>query len=141
MQIMIPTIGTILTLRVPWTFVLVQEYRNQKFANESLRLGWEGSAGWSNEPKTKEVTLPAGTQLKVARIYIRSSSKEFREFDSVTFIIVQPTGRAVKGALKGRFFAKLADVNTMDVQIEGRSLPKRDETEMGCGLKYSPPGD
>jgi hypothetical protein len=139
MRLLIPTIGTEMTLDVPWTFTLYQERRNQKFANDNFGLGWMAYPTWNrdnrrDEPLTKEITLPAGTILKVARIYVRSTTADFRNFDSVTFNVVRPKGKAGKTALKGRFWAKLADVNSMEVFFNIATTPIH-EAE---GLKGDP---
>ena len=138
MRLLVPTIGTEMTLDAPWTFTLYQERRNQKFANNNFGLGWSAYPGWTlakrNEPLTKEITLPAGTILKVARIYVRSTTADFRNFDSVTFNVVRPKGKAGKTALKGRFWAKLADVNSMEVFFNIATTPIH-EAE---GLKGDP---
>lgn len=91
---------------------------------ESLRL----TPNWKKYPRNviaAYMTLPAGTELKVDRIYIR---KGCEGFDSVTFWANTPPGALVKvnPAAKGgaspftmtldskkktRFWAKLAEVN------------------------------
>jgi hypothetical protein len=72
--------------------------------------------------RTIPVTLPTGTQLKVDRIYIRKGASDY---SSLTFYIqqtslpaLQPVKKGGKAFSKGRkrFWAKLADVNTMMVQ-------------------------
>lgn len=57
-------------------------------------------------PKKFPATLPAGTELKIDRIYIRKNKSKY---DSISF-------RITKGLYaKCRFWAKLTDVNTMDI--------------------------
>jgi hypothetical protein len=63
-----------------------------------------------------DVTLPATTKLKVARIYIRVGVSAY---SSLTFTIVEtplvsPLGKKLKG--RAAFWAKLADVNKMVIK-------------------------
>lgn len=116
MQLNIPTIGDAFVLAEDWTFHLERESRNDALTKHTpwfKKWGHLRHESWTKfhlalEDATPEdylVTLPAGTVLKVERIYIRSS---FRGFDSVTFR-ANPNDR--KATHRGRFFAKLADVN------------------------------
>ena len=92
MKLYIPEIGDTFKLSNDWTFNCIQEYRNQEFLkNNNLVAG--------------NVTLSKDSILKVARIYIRKGNKDF---SSVTFF--------VKGTYNGRFFARLADVNKMEIK-------------------------
>lgn len=123
MKIFIPPLGTQLTLSAPWTFGLHQESRNRVLI-EKLRdnggyfipdpiLNPDRSDWYKrylNDGKLCDFTLPAGAKLKVARIYIRAGAKSF---DSVTFNLDLETPHGVK--IKGRFWAKLDDVNKMEV--------------------------
>lgn len=62
-----------------------------------------------------EVTLPAGTELQVDRIYIR---KGLKDFSSITFYVVSspmPELNASKKS-KRRFWAKLSDCNRMEIE-------------------------
>ena len=64
---------------------------------------------WTDECKLLgRVTLPVDTELNVQRIYIRVGQNGF---DSVTFCAKHKDG------LKGRFWAKLNDVNTIEMEI------------------------
>jgi hypothetical protein len=91
MKLYIPEIGDTFKLSNDWTFNCIQEYRNQEFLkNNNLVAG--------------NVTLSKDCILKVARIYIRKGNKDF---SSVTFF--------VKGTYNGRFFARLEDVNKMEI--------------------------
>lgn len=92
MKLYIPEIGDTFKLSNDWTFNCIQEYRNQEFLkNNNLVAG--------------NVTLSKDSILKVARIYIRKGNKDF---SSVTFF--------VKGTYNGRFFARLEDVNKMEIE-------------------------
>lgn len=139
----IPTIGSKLTLVDPWTFTLFGESRNRdlwkKLHNDepeesdmvrvpdTSRFGWR----WGYIHEERSTTFPAGTVLRVDRIYIRSNDKD-KEFDSITFIIesmpgVEGTRRAfTKGGTKtvGRFWAKLFDVNRIVCEWDHPSVPR-----------------
>lgn len=110
-MIFFPTIGTQIRLTAEWPFRLYGEYRNDAllahlgYANTSASTFMkhfalphtDGHTGYDN------VRLPAGTILKVDRIYIRKGAADF---DSVTFYATYP------GAPKKlRFWAKVADIN------------------------------
>ncbi len=128
MRVHIPTIGTLFVLATDWQFDLYEESRNNKFANQKdLDLKYfRGSAWyWSRgtpphgddrarlPSRITPVTLPKGTSLKVDRIYIRGKTAESREFDSVSFFC-NPGARS---GIRGRFWAKLGDVNRLEVEI------------------------
>ena len=142
MRLLIPTIGTVLTLTKDWTFRLHEERRNQKFANQPLLnldySWWPGGqhvpdptpqlprrTKWvENKGKAQDITLPAGTKLKVARIYIRNGGKDMKSYDSVTFTCNGDIkGKKGKTVLKGRFWAKLIDVNSMDIAFDAMTTP------------------
>jgi hypothetical protein len=109
----IPTIGDEFVLEQEWTFTLHEEHRNVDFAEVLGVTGWEPYP-WRRPSKTHEVTLPKGTRLKVDRIYIRKGADEF---GSLTFYCnPHLKGAKAKGAIKGRFWAKLSDVNTMVIE-------------------------
>ena len=99
-----------------------------EYRNKGLLKQVEESDEWSKYGQgIGEFTFPAGTVLKVARIYIRGS---WREYDSMTFT-VQSVGRDTlefkkpdcgsfifdwNKKRKPRFWAKLADVNKIHVR-------------------------
>lgn len=93
MKLYIPAIGDHVKLTADWTFTLYNERRNWGFINV---MGL---------PQTRELkhTLPAGTVLKVDRVYIRGNH---RDYDSVTFRVV--------GVKNARFWVKLHDANTIE---------------------------
>lgn len=108
MKIQIPDIGDTIVLTKNWSFRLFNEYRNSaliKVLSPDTKL----EDRWSGKVNTEFVrlTLPIGTVLKVNRVYIRQGASSF---SSVTFTIEKSETN-----LKGRFWAKLSDVN----QIEG----------------------
>ena len=137
MRLLIPTIGDELELVQDWTFTLYREYRQTKFI-ENLKLGEADPlvpsvslAPPPDQPYYKaypnfKVTLPAGTVLSVARIYIRGS---FRSFDSVTFIVKSCPVKKVKG----RFWVKLRDANSMEFTYDRTVAKKLKKEIMGDG--------
>lgn len=60
------------------------------------------------------LTLPVGSVLSVDRIYIR---KSVSDFDSLTFNLMTRAGKEKNSFPYGRFWLKLEDVNTLDVEI------------------------
>ena len=126
MQLFIPPLRTKLRLLEDWTFQLQNEYRNEKF--------WETIFGEKCPPSLlrpdpippekyspyvdnevrRPATLPAGTVLRVDRIYIRNGASDF---DSVTFNLA--IGAKTTFKTEGRFWVKLADANTMQVEVVG----------------------
>jgi hypothetical protein len=115
-RVMIPTVGQVLTLAENWTFTLHAEYRNFKFSEvigQSWISNWYAPPG-ERDREARTVVLPAGTILKVARVYIRGTSHNARSFDSLTFTLV----KVPEKKWKGRFWAKLADVNRMVCAVE-----------------------
>lgn len=110
----IPSIGTSLTLTKKWSFTLYGEFRNEKFwktyckvkpSTEELdekRL-WEFD---DDEMQSVELSLPAGTELNLDRIYVRKGKQDF---DSISLFI---KNCPIKG-IKGRFWVKLEDANKL----------------------------
>ena len=80
----------------------IDEWRRKREQSESDIMAEALARGWFN------VTLPAGTVLRVKRIYIRGARKKDRDYDSLSFY-ANPGNR--KAEIKGRFFASLADVH------------------------------
>lgn len=113
MKVYIPTVGTELELASPWKFKLYDEDRNSAWIDklQARRMVpiLKPRTNYSSVPVLCEFTLPPGTKLKVSRIYIRGHA---RNFDSVTFTSSFEYANTI---IKGRFWAKLADVNTMEV--------------------------
>ena len=104
MKIWIPTIGDHVRLTENWSFLIKADWRNMSMLNliQSTPVVVGGGS--------RSMTLPAGTVLKIERVYIRSS---FREFDSVTFRVRASPDRRFE---KCRFFAALSDVNKMEAE-------------------------
>lgn len=99
-RIWIPRLGDRIMLRMNWTFDLYREQRNK-----SLIKYFEGI---TFNTGLAIVTLPRGSILKVERIYIRRNQPQY---DSVTFRWE-----------KCRFWAKLADVNTIRATYYGGEI-------------------
>lgn len=107
-RITIPTIGSDLILATPWAFMLYHETRNEKFLET---LGIEYDYSWRQQKMAaSEVALPAGTRLKVDRIYIKKGNGDY---DSVTFTMKKGNYPGDKKK-SGRFWAKLNDVNRIE---------------------------
>lgn len=117
MNLFIPPLGTEIVLAEPWTFPLHFEYRNFA-ALEYFNMIKENETKWDTwgYEVSYPLTLPAGTTLKVDRIYIRKGAGDF---DSVTFWMkggnkVVPFAKGKPKAI--RFWAKLADVNRIIIE-------------------------
>lgn len=131
MKMYIPEIGDSIKLTSDWTFDLYNEYRNDSVGplfglpenyshiEDTKRYDVYKKTGVFPEEETivTSVTLPAGTILKVDRIYIRKNNEEF---SSLSFFI---TETSLPGFTKKRyrFWAKLADVNNMEFEIDDRA--------------------
>lgn len=120
MKLFIPPIGSKLILSKPWTFGLYSERRNDTLIQKLRDTGHniperavDPNNPWASHYTSQllcDFTLLAGTQLSVSRIYIRQGNKEY---DSVSFnISTKVNGKSVKG----RFWAKLDDVNQMEIK-------------------------
>jgi len=120
----IPACGDRITLNLPWTFTAYFERRNARFL--LLQGAITQPLSWRDyyvDPKTcakrrtTTITLPAGTTLEVARVYVRNTAKAApsREanYDSITWKIVKPNGKASTS-----FWAKLSDVNKISFTLE-----------------------
>jgi len=135
-SLMVPDISTELKLEEDWTFPLHYESRNEGLI-QCVRDDFDRRDLWGHRGHSKpgpiETTLTAGTILRVSRIYIRQGSG-MAKFSSLTFNIVKGQGavrwrKGVKGLgehdfrKRGeRFWAKLADVNTMKCRVNLDSL-------------------
>lgn len=121
-RLMIPNISATILLAEPWEMTLYKEGRNSKMWNQIVHDDktsyWERSADKVTQDLKDQnvsfsddegmlavpVTFPAETLLSVSRIYIRCGKSHY---DSITFNCKKcPDTR-----LKGRFWAKLRDVN------------------------------
>lgn len=121
MKLFIPSLGTKLVLRQPFTFKLYDEHRNTSFWDKFHGKSVKGHVrySWDRERQGPiSTTLPAGTVLSVSRIFIRAGAKDF---DSITFSVVKTKGISVP---TGRFWVKLADVNDkLDADVIDEANP------------------
>ena len=122
MKLYIPEIGDEIILSEPWTFSLYSEHRNDGigivlgYVNEGRErfARWKCNDGRSGYHcydviEAAQITFPKGTKLKVDRIYIRKGNSEY---SSLSFRISYHEN---KDLLKKRFWAKLEDVNSMNI--------------------------
>lgn len=132
MRMCIPELGTRLVLSEDWDLVVHDEKRNQTVYDtlaetQGVELSFVGTSTWRSwDGQALALTLPQGTVLTVDRIYIRKGQSDF---SSVTFVIEETThpflgGRCAKPTwdgrdfrrVKRRFWARLEDVNRMEVE-------------------------
>lgn len=100
MKLFIPALGTVVKLSQPWTFILHHECRNLELFGLDYHLR-----------RMEIVTIPAGAELKIERIFIRKGSSEY---NSVTFFWQK---QSIPAAKKGiRFWAKLDCVNKIEFE-------------------------
>jgi len=122
MKLFIPACGDRIKLVSPWTFALFLEHRNTKFAdhrsllkdNEKGQYNVYSGERYRSPIAIRACTLKAGSILEIDRVYIRQFSKSAEaadsDFDSITFKVI--------GEKHGRFWAKLADVNEIECELE-----------------------
>lgn len=135
MKLFIPTIGSRLKIIAPWTFRLYTEYRNSGFGQLAGLADKDGSwhcggARYCAPKVAAWVTILPGSLLTVNRVYIR---RGLHNFDSLTFYL-KPDGRrprelevrtlkseprhvTVTSKAGMRFWAKLADINSLEVEV------------------------
>lgn len=113
-QFCIPPLGTEIILAKDWTFTIYNEDRNINFL---YKLGiiekeynlYENYTKFNKKypygERICEITIPKGSKLSISRIYIRNGQKEY---NSVTFNLKK---HSEDKKIKGRFWAKLSDVN------------------------------
>lgn len=128
MRLFIPDIGTELVLTKPWTFRLHHEHRNESLglalglAHEIPgsyynRVQWVSTgkgSPWHQSLPYDEVTLPEGTVLVVDRVYIRKGNEQY---SSLSFRVGAGKSSPFPNKKRPRFWAKLADVNTIECDI------------------------
>lgn len=114
-SLFIPEIGTELLLTSDWDFPLYMEFRNIKNCYRLFGIKTEDMPYDSS--KSFNVSIKAGSILKVDRIYIK---KGLSSFSSITFNVTYPDKKT-----KGRFWAKLKDVNKIVCEIFKPELDKK----------------
>lgn len=132
MKFYIPTIGTKFELSKPWEFLLYKEYRNSgpfeafgKHAEDLVQVPIkEKDYNGYYKSTAYKFSLPPKTVMKVDRIYIKKTS---RDFDSVTLKIFETTHpfilhklRNKNGSIaanKARFWVKLCDFNKIEANV------------------------
>ena len=132
MKLYIPEIGDVIRLTQDWTFDLYNEYRNSTMM-ERIGDTRDTACSWENNFNSIPVTVPAGSELKVDRIYIRKGKEDC---SSITFLwmgektnpkmvkkfaVAFGVGAPVRTdyeikrpARTVRFWAKLTDVNNLE---------------------------
>lgn len=125
MKLYIPDVGHKITLEQPWAVGIQHEDRNRRFlqvmkanGGDDVVLNFGAYRDWlPTSDKRFTMILPAGTVLLVDRVYIRKGSSDF---SSLSFFVescplLAFTHKKLGGTStrKLRFFASLADVNTM----------------------------
>jgi hypothetical protein len=112
-------VGTKVRLEEEWNFALYNEYRNKSLGLLLCEDKWKKAQNtWPPKP-IDFITLPAGTELAIERVYIRA---QLGDFSSITFRVTKIDDPRFFGPGKGtnkdktvlkkaRFWAKLADVN------------------------------
>lgn len=121
-NLFIPPLGTEITLAEPWTFDLYREFRNDSLIS-ILGVKFPEADYYERLKQKESVTLPAGSVLKVDRLYIKKGQGDF---DSVTFYLKGASKPGYKRSYVGgdgkertytvpkkaaRFWVKLHDAN------------------------------
>lgn len=135
MKMNVPCIGTHFTLTQDWPFTLYHERRNMTLvaALGVSKSGYTGK-GYSFGEHEKgtykaietEVVFPAGTVLKVDRIYIKRSEStphglnKGGEYNSITLRVVKD--HPEKKVNKKRFWVKLYDFNQIECDIDQTTM-------------------
>lgn len=81
MKMYIPTCGDIIRLTSDWTFALYNEPRNRslmEYTNDTRKTSY-----FKKDETSLPCIIPAVSELKIDRIYIRKNASEF---DSITFV-------------------------------------------------------
>lgn len=114
-KLFIPALGTEIVLAKDWKFELYNEHRNSDLAL-ILGIQWKYQQYSMRRTESATVVIPAGTVMKIDRIYIRAGQSDF---NSVTFRVLAANakkidwGRPVRDG-GFRFWASLDDVNQIE---------------------------
>lgn len=117
MKVWIPRCGDAVSLLQPWTLWLHYEHRNVGVYDMVEPRPGAGDRFYRRDVKPVSWTVPAGTELVFDRVYIRQNNDEFA---SVTFIVKEHPDDSFVGE---RFWAKLDDVNNLDVLLMSSDNP------------------
>lgn len=117
MRVFVPRIGTLLRLNQEWTFSVYRDYRNSAAL---AALGDVKGVYYADDPDghAGRLTLPTGTVLLVDRVYVRQGINNTgtpSEYDSLSFRV--RAGGVTGLDARKRFFARVEDVNTLDVEV------------------------
>lgn len=134
MRLYIPPKSSELTLAADWTFDLFNEGRNNGLIH-AMDIRFPRVDYRAQLDQHHSVTLPAGTRMKVDRIYIRSGQSDF---DSITFFITTKDAeqmtcwrRSTQGSI--RFWVKLRDANNLE--FDENSVVSPEEREVAKVLQ------
>ena len=120
-RLFIPDIGTELVLAKDWDFQLHYERRNQKFAEKHdapTPAGLRRIGGtWWDADESIPFMVPAGRLLIVDRIYVRQGASSYSSVSFRCYVLPTEPGAKHKRKSLGRFWAKLADVNTIECEV------------------------
>ena len=120
----VPSLGTKIQLAEDWKFKLYHEMRNESLWN--LLNEKKFSYNWrADDPEPVSITLPKGTVLSIDRIYVRRGKSEY---DSLTFNLISTTHNKLQVKGRKRFWAKLADVNSIKCFPIGSPTQKIEES-------------
>lgn len=108
MRMYIPQIGDVIQLTEDWEFNLHYENRNKDLLVEFFNFDKVKYIPYIENNKFNSFKLLKNTILTIDRIYIRKGNDDF---SSITFNAIFPNG------FKGRFWAKLEDVNNIEFEI------------------------
>lgn len=120
MRLYVPRIGDRIKLTADWSFDLYAEHRNMDFfRKQHPDVQNPNRWGWQAPLSVALTTLPAGTILRVERVYVRATNQgrdKEDSYDSLTFRAIDPkTGKGV-----GRFWVKLPDANRIEFETVSR---------------------
>lgn len=114
MRLYVPDIGSSLRLEQDWKFPVYDERRNDSLLKVMAPdwLAQRRERNWARQFNTSIwCVLPAGTELIVARVYIRNG---MNDYSSLTFRIGECPHKPYS---KKRFWVKLADANRIEYVI------------------------
>ena len=105
MRLFVPRVGDKIKLIENWTCSIYSEYRNKSVFSA---LGIE--EGRDTQQNVISVTIPKGTVLNFARVYIRAPASDY---DSVTFSVEDSPLKSLK---KARFWVKATEASKIEYE-------------------------